>query len=268
VTDKPRPFKRLSVENHFNVITQQRVLVSWAMNEAFAEPGPYQFTLQRGRAVNDTAWENISQTVDQPWLYDNHPVFAQHDQSTFYRIILVDGNGVSYESQAVSAYMDWSHYDWRLAREIIRKETMLQKKRAGTAGWLLKRRQWGDPCPDCTDPNTGMTTNAHCETCFGTGVEGGYYPALEYAVTMDPSQRLRRLTNEQGLITAVMETVRALAWPAPEGNDVWVQKGSNKRYRIVDDITAIARHRGIDLVLNLHLEEVPQSSIVYQVPTP
>lgn len=268
MTDKPRPFKRLTVENHFNVITQQRVLVAWAMNEAFDEAGPYQFTLQRGRAVNDPEWESVSQTVDQPWLYDNHPVFAQHDVSTYYRVILVDGNGVSYESQPVSAYTDWGHHDWLLAREIIRKETLLLRKKTGTPGFLVKRRQWGEPCPKCVDPNTGMTTDSHCQTCYGTGIEGGYYPAIDYPVAMNPTQRLKRLSGDAGLVTAIMETVRGLAWPSPEHNDVWVQHGSNRRFRISDDIQAIARHRGTDLVLNLHLEELPQSNIIYDFPTP
>ncbi len=262
-----RPFKRLSVENHFNVVTRQAVLVSWALNSAFSAPGPFTFKLQRGRAVNDDQWEDVSTTTDQPWLYDNNPVFLQHDRSTFYRVILTDGNDVPYISQAVEADQSWNHYDWRLMRDIIRKETLVQRKKGGTKGWLLKRRAWGQACSDCVDPNTGQIKDAHCDKCYGTGVLGGYYEPLEYWVIMNPTQRLKRLT-EEGVTTGVMETVRALAWPAPEQNDVWVQSNSNRRFRIGEDIVAQARHRGIDVVLNLNLAELPLENAVYDVATP
>lgn len=263
-----RPFKRLTVENHFNVVTRQAVLVVWALNPAFTEPGPYRFKLQRGRAANDDAWVDVAETVDQPWLYDHHPVFGQFEHSTFYRVVLTDGNDKQYVSQAVSMDMSWSHYDWRLMREIIRKETLVQHKKGGTKGYLLKRRTWGDPCPECVDPRTGEIRDSHCQACFGTGIVGGYYPAEEYWVVMNPTQRLKRIMGDEGLKTVVMETVRGLAWPAPEGNDIWVQANSNKRYRINGDVVVQARHRGVDVVLNLHLEELPLSNIVYDVPTP
>ncbi len=250
------------------MVTKQAVLVAWALNPAFTEPGPYRFKLQRGRAVTDDKWVDVSETVDQPWLYDYHPLFSQHDRSTVYRVILVDGNGVEYISQATSIYQDWSHLDWRLMREIIRKETLGQHKFGGTRGWLIKRRQWGDPCTACVDPNTGTVTNSHCEICLGTGIIAGYYDPLEYWVTMNPNQRMKRLQPDQGVVAAIIETVRGLAWPAPEENDIWVQHGTNRRFRIQPDIQAIARHRGIDVVLDLRLEELPLENVAYSIPTP
>jgi hypothetical protein len=261
-------FKRLSVENHFNVLTKQSVLVAWVLEPSFASPGPYLFTLQRGHAVNDDAWTDVATTIDQPWLYDNHPVFSQHDRTTYYRVVLTDGDEQTHVSQPVSALSDWAHHDWCLAREILRKESLLLHRKAGTRGYLLKRRTWGDPCPRCLDPSTGAVKDAGCPVCYGTGVVGGYYPPLEYWVLMNPTQRMKKLNADAGLITSVIETVRGLAWPSPEGNDVWVQAGPNKRFRIAGDVEAIARHRGIDLILNLRMEELPQSSVVYTVPTP
>jgi hypothetical protein len=263
-----RPFKRLTVESHFNLITNQSILVAWVLNEDFVEPGPYTFRLQRGRAVTDDEWDDISQTVDQPWLYDNHPVLEQHDRSTMYRVIMTDGNKVEYASQPVSIFQDWSHYDWRLMKEIVRKELLIQTRKAGATGYLLKRRWWGEPCTTCVDPNTDGITNSHCPQCFGTGITGGYYPPFLYYMTMEPSQRMKRLTPDQGVIAAIVETGRALAWPTPEGDDIWVQAEPNKRFRVMPDVQAIARHRGVDLILNLRLVELPLEDIVYSVPTP
>lgn len=263
-----RPIKRIVVEQHFHVVTKRAVLVAWTMDPAFAEPGPYKFLLQRGRAANDDQWVDVATTVDQPWLLDQSPKLLPHDYSTYYRIIVTDGNGKQYTSQVAHSSSDWGHYDWRNVREILRKEEMLQRKRAGAEGWLLKRRAWGDQCPVCTDVDTGTVRDSHCSTCYGTGVVGGYYAPLPYMTTVDPTQRLKRLTADQGLTVATMLTVRALAWPSPEQNDVWVNAKTNVRYRIAADIVQAAVYRGVPLVLNLHLEELPNTNMVYDVPTP
>lgn len=262
------PFKRLQVESHFNALTKSRVQVAWVMDPAFDEPGPWKFTLERGRSPTDDAWEPVAETTDQPWLFDNHPVMGSHERSTFYRIVLVDGNDRRHVSQPTSFLQTWDHYDWRLMREVMRKETKLQQKKTGSRGVLLKARVWGDPCPVCVDPETGQVKRSQCLTCYSTGYVGGYYPPIEYWLTLDPAQRMKRLQGDGGLVTTVVETARGLAWPCPEGNDIWVQLDTNKRYLIGDDIAAIARHRGIDLILQLRLTELPQSNIVYQVPTP
>jgi hypothetical protein len=262
-----RPFKRLTVEFHFNLITKQAILVTWAMNPAFRGPGPWSFKLQRGRAVDDDQWVDISSTTDQPWLYDNHPSLSQHDRTTFYRVILTDAKGVQYISQPVSIFQDWNHYDWRLMREIVRKETLVQRKKGGTFGYLLKRRQWGQPCTSCVDPNSGAILDAHCPECFGTGIMGGYYDPIVYYMVMNPGKRMKRLTPDQGVIADVVETGRCLAWPVPEGNDIWVQGNVNRRYRIMPDVEVIARHRGIDVILDVRMAELAQEDIVYQVPT-
>ncbi len=236
------------------------------MNPAFAEPGPYTFKLQRGRAVNDDDWEDVAQTIDQPWAYDNYPKLRPFDNSTFYRVILTDGNGKEWTSQPVAITTDWNHYDWSRMKEIVRKETLLLKK-AGSPGWLLKRRQFGEQC-ECVDPNTGTVHNSACPDCFGTGIEGGYYDALDFPVITQPDQRLRRLSGDAGLITMVFKSIRALAWAVPEGDDVWVNATSNERFFIGGDIKVLAQWRSIDVVLDLKLTQIESGHPIYNFPTP
>jgi hypothetical protein len=261
-------FKRLTIDTHFSVLTEQRVCVTWAMNEAFTEPGPWEFVLQRGWSPTDDNWTDISSTSDQPWLYDNYPVHTQYSVPVFYRIRLTDGNGIVYYSQAQSSTNHWERYDWTLAKEIVRKENMLLRKRTGTKGWLLKRRYFGDPCPVCRDPVTGELNQSECTTCYNTGITGGYYPAIEYWVAQEATRRMRKLDSNQGIISDTSENVRGLAYPAVEGNDVWVNAHTNNRYFIGGDVQVVARHRGVDLVLNLTLQDVPNLSPIYMISVP
>ena len=268
--ERHRPFQRVTVDAYFNVIVENRVLVEWAMNRVFRAPGPYTFTLLRGHAINDDNYTPVAETLDQPWAYDKHPSFPSQGTEVYYKVQLTDGDGIVYYSDPVPLASYWTRYDWTIGREILRKESLLLYKRAGVRGWLFKRRLWGEVCTvdGCTDPDTGEINDPNCPVCFGTGVVGGYYDALPYWVFMNPTQRVKRLDPNVGLQTETIETVRCLAYPTPAANDVWVQAGSDQRYVVQSDIAAIARHRGIDLVLNLRLEERPRSDIIYTLPTP
>lgn len=268
------PFKRLTVEGAYHVAESNSVKVSWCMLPTFTGPVPLTFTLYRGRAFNDTAWEKIAEVVDQPWLYDRRPVRRPHERSTYYKVHVRDGDGIGYWSHPVSWDVSWNHYDWRLCREIIRKEQLLQGIRngnaqargGGTKGYLLKKRQFGEGCTRCLDQNTGVPSDSHCPVCYGTGVVSGYYAPQEYWVIQQPTHRVTRLSEQGDTRTTTMEIVRALAHPAPEAKDVWVQAASDVRYEIQGDIDKVARHRGVDIVLGLRLLELPTTNAVYQVP--
>lgn len=274
-TADPRPgetqiFKRLTVDAYFNLITDNRVLVEWALADDFLESGPYEFILERGYGVSydDADWIQLCRTVDQPWAYDIDPFFPQKGLIMFYRVRMSTGDGNAYTSQPASLGTYWDRYDYSVARDIIRKETMLLRKRAGTPGWLLKRRVFGDPCDGCVDPVTNQVLRPDCPDCYGTGIEGGYYDAWEYWVTLDPARRLIKLDDNQGMNTQVVETARCLSYPRPAHNDVWVHGHTGQRYAITGDITAIARHRGIDLVLSIRMEERARSEPIYGFPVP
>jgi uncharacterized phosphosugar-binding protein len=79
---------------------------------------------------------------------------------------------------------------------------------------------------------------------------------------------MMRLDREVGLKATVVETVRSLAYPLVQQNDILVIKPTNNRYAVSSDIATIARHRGIDLVVNLRLEMLPTTHVVYKIPTP
>ena len=265
-----RVFRRLTVDVYFSPLVTGKVLVAWALEPDFVQgaPGPFKFRLERGYAANDDNFVPVAETTDQPWAYDNSAVLPQTGLSVFYRVLLTTGDGQEIYSQPASIGTYWSRYDFSLAKEIIRKEELVLRKRAGVQGWLLKRRAFGEACAECTDSVTGEVTQQDCPTCYGTGVTGGYYDPIPYWVILNAGQRVKKLTPEQGLITEAIETVKALAHPRPDGGDVWVHSHTGQRFEIQGDISALARHRGIDLILNLRLKELPRSYPVYKVPLP
>lgn len=268
------PVKRLTVEGCYHLAVDKSVKVSFALRRDFTEPGPYVIELYRGRAINDDKWEKLAQVEDQSWLFDRRPQPRPHERSTYYRLRITDGDGTSYWCHPVSFDVVWNHYDWRLVKEIVRKELLVQGRRngrarkrgAGTRGWLLKKRQFGDPCTRCLDENTGTPTDSNCPECLGTGVTGGFYPPLEYWVIQQPARRSTRLSDAGDTRTTVIESVRALAHPSPEAGDIWVSTAGDVRYEVQGDIEKLARHRGVDVILGLRLLELPTTAAAYNIP--
>jgi len=260
-------FQRIAVDAFYSIATQQRVLVSWGLVPDFSDDGPYTFTLQRSLSPTgpSTEWEDIATCVDQAWIYDNRPLTVIVSANVYYQVKLVTATG-TYTSQVQGTEAYWTAYDWSLAREIIRKESMLLRRRTGCKGWLFKRRSYGTTCSVCTDPITKQVLKGNCATCYGTGITGGYYDQLEYWVSLDASKRMRKLDKDVGVQTQVIEQARGLAYPLIDGMDVWVQSGSNKRYFIQKDITYIAKLRGIPLVAELVFELIPSSHVLYSLP--
>lgn len=262
------PFKRISVETHFHQVSIQRSLITWAMSQDFDAPGPWVFLVQRALSPSSDEWEDVAQTIDQPWAYDPYPLSNHLSMSYYYRIKLTDGDGATYTSQSQTSASYWNRYDWTLAKEIVRKESLILQKKAGIKGWLLKRRTWGDQCPVCTNTVTGQIENSHCSTCYSTGYVGGYYAPLDYWLIMNADQRLTKLDSNVGLKSDVLATCRGLAYPTLDANDVWVSSPTNTRYIVMPDIQAVAKHRGVDLIVNFRLSELPTTHIIYDYPTP
>lgn len=258
-------FKRLSISNVLRTDGSHVVRVTWALNRAFSEPGPYSFELWRGFAPEDTQAELLAAGGDGHWMYDESPLFPQMGTEVYYQVYLIDGNGTRHPGPWQPYHSNWSRRDWRLAREITRKEALVMRKFSGAYGWLLKRRYWGSPCPVCVDPVTAQVDEANCSTCFGTRFEEGYHTPAECWLVLERAGRQSALDENTGHQKATEVAARALAYPPIETGDIWVQAHTDQRYRVQSPISSLAMHRGIPLVNQVQLIELPRSDSVYEL---
>lgn len=154
-----------------------------------------------------------------------------------------------------------------IADAIVRKEYMLMQKRTGTSGLLLKKRHWGAPC-ECVDPDTGESRNSHCLKCYGTGIDKGYFKAVDYIVSFNsPKQRKLQVSDKDvGTVDDVQNVqVRALLCPQLDAGDVWVNCATDERY-VVGAVREI-RFAGVPLLYDaVELRPAPAADIVYELP--
>ena len=75
----------------------------------------------------------------------------------------------------------------RIASEVQRREYLLLSKFNGVKSYLFRRKEHGLRCPRCWSESAEKVMDDHCEVCFGTSFEGGYYDPLPLYINYDPT---------------------------------------------------------------------------------
>lgn len=246
--------------------------VLWSLVETFTDPGPLIFQLQVGYTPANTSddWENVGGTVTDRYCTTD-PEIRVHGkvQYSFYRIKLVTANG-TYYSEPVNSMGVLQPADLRIAKEIVRKQKLAFRfKRGAQQGFLLKRRWGGPPCPVCVDIATNEPKDSQCPNCLGTGFACGYfYPISCTWAEIGPVQtRTHRDTNLRGPVSDKTQKALMLATDILDEEDVFVCYASDDRY-FVGGTEVISQIRGVPLIANVTLKQIPYTSPIYALPMP
>lgn len=252
-------------------------MIAWELWEGFGAVGPFEFYVDVAQAGSQE-WETLNKTA-----IVNECIYIDLCQRTFdaqdgfyYRVRLnlpnvkdpVTGLCKHYQSQPQQANGLWSKRDWLTAREIARKEYLLQRKRTNltAVGHILKRMRYGAKCPDCTEYDTGEVQNGKCPVCFGTGFIGGYFPAIKMTLTGNaPWTRQFKRDGQVSMRDDIVRESRCVSYPFPDSADVWVRKDNGERY-YVSTVTTQAEVGGIPVVISLGIRLAPVTDIIYTVP--
>lgn len=245
--------------------------VSWELSERLTDAGPYEFQLQVSMSGVETAtdWLPVGATVtDLNFAVDDTKRDFGQTQYVHYRICLRTAVA-TYFSKPVRAWeATLTFRDRRLTREVVRQER-INFREGGVEGFFLKRKLFGAPC-ECLDFATREIRNAQCESCYGTGFVGGYWPGVEcvFAI-LDPRTRHEQLDGGKGrgTVNDIFITARMLAQPFMSEEDVWIDKRSDNRW-FVHEIQHIAERKGVPVVARVSLRHAPYSHVIYQFPRP
>jgi len=268
MTDRSRiasPFERVRIRYSVDGSTR----VEWDLSRLFTDSQPHTFTLQGTYSSTDnTTFANIGLPAQntQALVDDEKRVFAQ-TQDFYYRVKLVTPVR-TYYSEIVSAFKNLNFRDWRLARDVLRKEQLRHSKYTSLQGFLLKRKRYGSRCTTCTDYLTDEVTNSSCAVCNGTGIIDGYFTAVPSYLELPPTSTREEMDNAQAVGTkkdVIYQNCRMLGDPIPDSYDVFVDSGSDRRF-IIHEITSSAIMRGYPVAFNVNVRQANFSDIVYSIP--
>jgi len=259
-----QPFFEIYVDH----IPRGGSVIYWGLRRDFCDMGPYTFQLQWGETVEGDFIDAGDPVVDQYYATDTlRRVWAKSIES-YYRIVLTTAEG-TYTSFPQQANGRWDKRDWLIARDIMRKEQLLMRKFTGWDGVLLKRKIWGETCPECTDWDTQEVNEGKCTTCYGTGKVGGYwsgYNTWAYEMQAGPTQRNKTWPDDATYIHEDQTLqMRMSAYPHLATYDVFVEKDSGRRY-VIRNIAVAAEIRGMPLINIAEFRLAPTTDIIYDVP--
>lgn len=260
------PFRRVSVNHAIEGITR----VWWDLDPLFNDPGPYGFQLQVGNVGLSAApdWEDVGDPVATWYAEDTvkRPATGKR-LITHYRVVLTTPLG-TFVSNPVGCYGDLNEEDWVFARELVRKELLRVRRKAGVAGVLFKRYRTGTACPRCIDGPSGQVTDSKCPACGGTRFKVGYYPPLPgqcWDLGGETINEKRTGTQVPGQSRNDVRRARIVAFPDLATEDVWADNGSGQRWIIQEPLTQIAVVRNVPVVVDATMVLAPYDHYVYRL---
>lgn len=252
-------------------------MIAWELPNGFREKGSYHFFVDVGRS-GTTEWEPLNQVpvVDDCVYMDHKQRYYDQMSDIYYRVRLVlpsvidpaTGKCKVCISQPYQANGAWSKRDWLIAREITRKEYLMQRKRTNmtAVGFVLKRRKWGQPCSVCTEYDSGEV-QAECPQCFSTGFTGGYFKVVDFTLTMGAPWGRKFKRDEQVSVTNnIARKGRGVSYPYLDTNDVFIRRDSGERF-YVNNIEQLAEIGGIPLIVGVEIRLAPTTDLIYTIPT-
>ena len=132
---------------------------------------------------------------------------------------------------------------------------------------LLKRRRWGQVSPTTTDWDTGEVQFTNSEVDFGTGFIGGYFPPVDFTVSLidDNWPRGFKIDPSLAVRNQVVRLGRAVAYPYVDTFDVYVRRDTGERWH-VQKVNTVGEVGGVPVVVLLQLGLAPVTDIIYKVP--
>lgn len=256
---------------HVSYLIRGGTRVMWDLVPTFEDEKPWEFQLQVGESGNPNAhdWENVGLPVeDGCYAIDASKHEYGKSPNTHYRIKLTTPNGVYY-SEPTAKMGVLAPRDWRLAREIVRRE-LVRFKYSAQDGYLLKRIISGKTCTRCLDFQTNEVKDPYCPNCYGTGKECGYYYPMG-CIWADVSPVTKKMhVDDQGARGTVQDITvsgRMLMLPLINEYDVWVSRKTDDRYYILS-IQNAAEIRGVPLIANVEMKPAPYTDVIYDIPIP
>jgi len=116
-------------------------------------------------------------------------------------------------------------------RKILHDQAVGYRRLNGIPIIVLKRRRWGDRCPDCYDPVTKESTREHCLVCFGTAFVGGYWAPVLIRGRREAASVESQVTAH-GDSDVKLNDFNVLDYPLIEYKDIVVDLVRNDRYQV------------------------------------
>ena len=249
--------------NSFNL--QQRI-ITWAIEPASETYSLYKMDLYRGETFAQTmpSYELVVSGLDFTNLYS-------YTDISISGMHLHSSRGFWYKAYIYNTYTGEAAWTREITNEPVadyatrtiwrEKNLGLRERYGGRRFVVLKRKTYGDSCPVCWDTYTQRRLIDFCETCYDTGISGGFYQPISVLCTMNAA-----LKRHQMLLWGSWETGDAVIYtfhhPHIEPKDIFVDL-YNRRWEVVQ-VRKVEKGLAI-IEQDAQVRRIPKDDVVYNV---
>lgn len=189
---------------------------------------------------------------------------------SWFKIQVKNGASVVATSVAMNAHGKMARRDYLRYRDVLRRKYLFFAKTPCSPGWLLRRKIVGAKCPVCCDEILNTPVSSTCSTCYGTGITGGYYPAVAMRADWHKGS-VPHITNKTAKETTGPEQVqkaRINLFPVPDARseDIWVDMGTRYFYLVEENMPE--QFGGALIGQMLTISRLPTQHPAYNFPLP
>jgi len=246
----------------------RRVFLQWILRKPSAATG-YTFQVYRSGSSNGPWTQVATDLVDTHYFLDDAYAAAEDRSSAglfslrrsiYYKITVEHATDGSAEKvQQLEAGVDRRRAG--IIRKLRRDAHVALKNGSGTEVAIFKRRWWGVPCPKCLSA-TKQSTRSHCSTCYGTGIDTGYWDPV-YGYATRSSSPVQSVTTSEGTTKVHSLQVKMEYIPEVIPRDILVFLRDNKRY-IVESVMTTEIHTQT-VHQELEVSELAHSSVTFHL---
>lgn len=185
------------------------ITVEWELEPTTLDLAQYSVEVWRGESEGGP-YQRVSLTMNSADIFDfqDRAVnLLSKWRNFYYRIRVIDRD-------SKGEHLDFGSTPWRqvltgedpggvvmeappdlLALESIRRFNLVLREFGGRRVLASVQRTWGQRCPNCWDNLKRRRIKSHCQTCFDTGLLGGYFQPMEAWCMKPPHQVRAQLTS-------------------------------------------------------------------------
>jgi len=197
-----------------------------------------------------------------PFYFDQNPSTYSAFNVSYYTLEVFLANGAIAKSTPTTWTNQQSKWVSLRAAEIVRRENIFLNKFFGVPSLFFKKKYFGMRCPVCWNAQIEKVMSDHCTTCYGTGFNGGYWPAASINVKYDPVPNASTLG-----LAGVNEPIQIGAWsvnyPTIQTFDLVYRIPDAKMFRVSS--VQSTELQAVRVRQQLALIELTKDSVEYQL---
>jgi len=265
----------LSINRIISYIDYPRLKLSWSLNTDLSQIYAW---IYRSYGTPDMTLITKLPIISSADFTDYSVPSQSHYSPVVYKIKFVDARagldpdyaGTEYEyveSDYVGFYTQLSNHDYRIYNEIVRKNRLrLNSNYEGVVTYLYKKKPYGTLCSKCGDATTKLSTDSTCTTCFGTGIEGGYYtPFTLSTANFIETSKIGRKKGPTGPLVPNTYNVEICPPPILDTSDVLYRPDSDETYYILS--SSLYRYKqSMPTGQTLEVGLLQRDSVLYKLP--